>query len=149
VALTALTKAIVPQMVERGSGRIVHVASTAAYQPGPGMAVYYASKAYVLNFSVALAVELDGTGVSATAVCPGPTRTRFADRAGMARSRLFRSERGMDAGDVARAAWEGVMAGRRVVIPGAGNRAGAAFAHLVPRTFAARVVAWLNDEPDQ
>lgn len=147
-ALTELTKRVVPRMVERGSGRILQVASTAAYQPGPGMAVYYASKAYVLNLGVALALELDGTGVTATVVCPGPTRTGFADRADVEASRLFRGERGMDPREVARVAWRATMRGDPVAIPGVSNKLGAAFAHLVPRTFAARVVGWLNAEPE-
>src|SRR5581483_11195724 len=88
-ALTALTKLFLKPMIERRSGRIVNVASTAAFQPGPLMAVYYATKAYVLSFSEAVADELRGSGVTVTALCPGPTATGFAERAGMTRSRLF------------------------------------------------------------
>jgi uncharacterized protein len=80
-ALTQLTRMFLPAMINRGSGRILNVASTAAFQPGPLMAVYYASKAYVLSFSEAVRAELDETGVTVTTLCPGPTRTAFAGRA--------------------------------------------------------------------
>src|SRR5256886_9359648 len=87
VALTALTKLFLRGMVERRSGRILNLASTAAFEPGPLMAVYYASKAYVLSFSEALANELRGTGVTVTALCPGPTRTGSQKRGVMEDSR--------------------------------------------------------------
>ncbi|MCA9929933.1 MAG: SDR family oxidoreductase, partial [Anaerolineales bacterium] len=83
VALTHLTHLFLPGMVERGYGRILNIASTAAFQPGPLMAVYYATKAYVLSFSEAIANELDGTGVTVTALCPGPTESGFQARAAM------------------------------------------------------------------
>ena len=88
-ALTHLTKLFAKDMVARKSGRILNMASTAAFLPGPFMAVYYASKAYVLSFSEALANELQGTGVTVTALCPGPTATGWASTAGVERSRLF------------------------------------------------------------
>src|SRR5689334_20586996 len=88
-ALTHLTKLFLPPMIKRKSGRILNVASTAAFQPGPLMAVYYATKAYVLSFSEALAEELRDSGVSVTALCPGPTRTDFASTARVGNSRLF------------------------------------------------------------
>src|SRR5260370_33601133 len=87
-ALTHLCKLFLPPMVRRGSGRVLNLASTAAFQPGPLMAAYYASKAYVLSLSEALANELHGTGVTATARCPGPTRSGFQSRAKMAASEL-------------------------------------------------------------
>lgn len=88
VALTELSKHVIPGMVARGRGRVLNVASTAAFQPGPLMAVYYASKAYVLSFSEALAVELEGTGVTVTAFCPGPTESGFQAAARMGHSKL-------------------------------------------------------------
>src|SRR5881398_2071290 len=91
VALTHLTKLYLPQMISRGQGRIMQVASTAAFQPGPFMAVYYATKAYVLSFSEALYEELRGTGVTVTALCPGATATGFFDRADMTSTKLFKS----------------------------------------------------------
>jgi uncharacterized protein len=120
-ALTQLTKLLLPGMLARRRGRILNVASTAAFQPGPLMAVYYATKAYVLSFTEALANELDGSGITVTALCPGPTITGFQKQAGVAQSRL-RSILVMDAPEVARAGYEGMMRGKRLVIPGAGNR---------------------------
>src|SRR6202162_388258 len=91
VTLTHLTKLFLPPMIKRRSGRVLNVASTAAFQPGPLMAVYYATKAYVLSFSEALSEELRNTGVTVTALCPGPTQTDFAEAAQMTNSRLFRT----------------------------------------------------------
>lgn len=122
VALTQLTKLLLPPMVARKRGRILNVASTAAFQPGPLMAVYYATKAYVLSFTEAIADELRDSGVTVTALCPGPTATGFADVANMTRSRLFTMMRPMSAARVARAGYRGLMSGRRLVIPGAKNK---------------------------
>jgi uncharacterized protein len=138
-ALTHLTKLFLPAMVGRGRGRVMNVASTAAFQPGPLMAVYYATKAYVLSFSNAIGVELEGTGVTVTALCPGPTHTRFAAEARMEGSRLFRGGGTMGAAEVARAGFDAMMAGRATVIPGARNKVMAQATRLVPRTFAARL----------
>lgn len=143
-ALTELAKRLAGPMAARGRGRILNVASTAAFQPGPGMAVYYATKAYVLSFSVAIAVELEGTGVTVTALCPGPTRTGFAEVAGAGRSRLFARSRGMDAGRVARAGYRAMARGRKVAVVGFWNRLGAFANRLSPRPFAARVVRRLH-----
>ena len=96
-ALTDLTGRFLPGMVSRGKGKILNVASTAAFQPGPYMAVYYATKAYVLSFSEALAEELSGTGVTVTALCPGPIVTEFQKAAGIEDTWLFRGPLVMDA----------------------------------------------------
>ncbi len=138
-ALTELTKRLAPGMARRGRGRILNVASTAAFQPGPLMAVYYATKAYVLHLSVALSVELEGSGVSVTTLCPGPTRTGFSDAAGMGDSRLFAGGRGMDAATVARQGYDAMWRGRPLVVPGAWNRVLALASRCVPRAFAARL----------
>src|ERR1700690_766451 len=119
--LTHLTRLYLPSMIERAmtehkSGRILNVASTAAFQPGPLMAVYYATKAYVLHFSEAIANEVAGSGVSVTCFCPGATDTGFAKRAGTENSRLFKKLRPMNAEVVARDGYRGLMAGRTVVI---------------------------------
>jgi uncharacterized protein len=145
-ALTHLTRRFLPAMRERGGGGVLNVASTAAYQPGPAMAVYYATKAYVLSFSEALWSELRGTGVTVTALCPGPTATGFQSRAGLERSRLFHSLRVMDAAAVARAGYRGFRAGRRVVIPGIANRIGTAAVRLLPRGLVLRAVHLLNSQ---
>lgn len=143
-APTVLAKRFAERMVRRGRGRILNVASTAAFQPGPRMAVYYATKAYVLSLSMALSVELDGTGVTVTCLAPGPVRTPFRERARVSRSRLFSGERGGQPADVARAGWAALERGRRLAIPGFWNRAGATAARLVPLPLAARVVAMLQ-----
>ena len=122
VALTHLTKLLLRPMVARRRGRILNVASTAAFQPGPLMAVYYATKAYVLSFSEAIADELRNSGVTVTALCPGPTQTGFAEVAKMTQSRLFTMMRPMSSEEVARAGFRGMMNGKRIVIPGAKNR---------------------------
>jgi short-subunit dehydrogenase len=147
-ALTQLTRLFLPAMVDRGSGRILNVASTAAFQPGPLMAVYYASKAYVLSFSEAIRAELDETGVSVTTLCPGPTRTAFVERAEVSRNR-FTSSRAMEPFEVAREGYAAMMAGRAVVIPGKANRLGAAGARLAPRSLAAGIARRIHeaDEP--
>ena len=123
VALSELTRLLLPGMVERGRGRIMLVASVAAFQPGPHMAAYFASKAYVLSLSEALAYELRGTGVSVTALCPGATATDFFAVAGAGNSLMARRlRRMMSAEEVARLGYRGLVAGRRVVITGAMNR---------------------------
>lgn len=150
VALTHLTKLAVRRMAEQGEGRVLNIASTAAFQPGPLMAVYYASKAYVLSFSHALAEELAGTGVTVTALCPGPTASDFQRRAGMERSRLFKGGLA-DAREVAEAGYAGMTAGKRVVIPGVRNRVGAVMGRLTPGALSARVVKQAQAEtaPEQ
>jgi short-subunit dehydrogenase len=137
-ALTCLTRLVLPGMVGRGRGRIMNVASTAAFQPGPLMSVYYASKAYVLHFSEALADELRDTGVTVTALCPGPTRTEFQSRAQMQDSGLLQGPLLMDAETVARIGYAGMIKGKRVVIPGLGNRLLALGPRIAPR----RLVTW-------
>jgi short-subunit dehydrogenase len=137
-ALTRLTRLLLPGMVGRGRGRIMNVASTAAFQPGPLMSVYYGSKAYVLHFSEGLAEELRDTGVTVTALCPGPTRTEFQARAQMEDSGLLQGPLLMDAEAVARIGYAGMMKGRRVVIPGLGNRLLALGPRIAPR----RLVTW-------
>ena len=122
VALTALTGRFLPGMVARGRGRIVNVASTAAFQPGPYMAVYYATKAYVLSFSEALAQELSDTGVTVTALCPGPTVSGFQTAAGLEDTLLFRGPFVMKAAKVGRLGWAGAKRGKHVVIPGFANK---------------------------
>jgi short-subunit dehydrogenase len=131
--LTALTKRYARRMVTRGRGRILNVASTAAFQPGPLMAVYYATKAYVLSFSEALANELDGTGVTVTAVCPGPTKSGFQATANMEGSKLVSGKRLPGAEEVAVAGFAAAMRGARVYVPGFMNRALASATRFMPR----------------
>jgi short-subunit dehydrogenase len=139
VALTHLSKLFLPAMVKRGRGYLLNVASTAAFQPGPLMAVYYASKAYVLSFSEALSVELAGTGVTATVLCPGATRTEFQAAANMEDSRLFRGGHVMTAAEVAEQGYNAMRAGKSSVITGAMNRVMAAGTRFLPRRVTARL----------
>ena len=142
-ALTLLTRLVLPDMLARRKGFILNVASTAAFQPGPFMATYYASKAYVLSFSEALVEELRGTGVSVTVLCPGPTRTSFQSRAGIEHINLLRA--GLrDAGTVAKAGYSGMLNRRVVVIPGWPNRIIAGLVRVAPRGVVLRVVRWLQ-----
>jgi uncharacterized protein len=131
-ALTSLTKLALPGMLERKYGRIMNVASTAGFQPGPLMAVYYATKAYVIMFSEAIANELKGSGVTVTCLCPGATATRFADRANMEQSRLFKMG-AMNSQNVAKAGYNGMMAGKTMVVPGFVNKALAMSVRFSPR----------------
>src|SRR2546423_12226208 len=148
VALTALTKLFVRGMVERRNGRILNLASTAAFVPGPLMAVYYASKAYVLSFSQALANELQGTGVTVTALAPGPTRTGFQKRGVMEDSRLVRGQIA-DAASVALAGYRGLMAGKTLVIPGFANKLIPWVGRLSPRGMVTRVVRRMQERVPQ
>jgi len=142
-ALTRLTALLLPAMLERRRGGILNVASTAAFQPGPNSAVYYATKAYVLSFTEALAEEVRGSGVRVSCLAPGPTDTGFAAQAGAAGSRLFR--RGvMDAGRVARAGHDGLRRGKTLVIPGLRNRALAVGARLSPRIVATKISGYMQ-----
>ncbi len=144
IALTTLTRLLLPGMIERQRGRILNVASTAAFQPGPLMAVYYASKSYVLSLSLALSEETAGTGVTVTCLCPGPTRTGFQDRAQMNQSRLFRFASVMRSADVARVGYDAMMAGKALAIPGLTNKIGAESVRFIPRRVAARIAGAMN-----
>ena len=143
-ALTQLTGLLLPGMLARRSGRVLNVASTAAFQPGPLMAVYYATKAYVLSFSEALANETSGSGVTVTAFCPGPTATGFQKRAGLEGTQLFRGGV-MDAAAVARIGYEGMMRGARIVIPGWRNRLLAQLVRFAPRRMVIQAVRSLQE----
>lgn len=145
LALTELTRSVLPAMLARGHGRILNVASVAGFVPGPGMAAYYASKAYVLSLSEALAYELRGTGVTVTALCPGPTATGFAEQAGSRRSRLFSAVPVADARSVAVAGFRGMMAGRTVVIPGLLNRLQVFGLRLIPRRLGTAAAGAMQD----
>lgn len=132
-ALTALTRLFLPPMKERRAGRIMNVASIAGFQAGPLMAVYYATKAYVILFSEALASETEGSGVTVTCFCPGATDTGFQARAATENSVLFKSLRPMDAKTVARDGYRGLMAGRTLVISGFRNWLVAESVRFAPR----------------
>jgi short-subunit dehydrogenase len=143
VALTRLTRMFLPDMRARRAGGIINVVSTAAFLPGPYMSVYYASKAYVLSFSEAIAHELRGSGVVVTALCPGPTRTEFQEIAGMTKTRLLR-RLSMSSREVARLGLAGHRAGKSVVITGVGNKLTPLAMRFVPRGVMARIAASLQ-----
>jgi short-subunit dehydrogenase len=140
IVLTELTKYFLPGMVKRGEGRILNVASTAAFFPGPLMAAYYASKAYVLSFSEALASELEGTGVTVTALCPGPTATGFQQRGAMEDSKLVKGKKLMDSTTVVKIGYEALMKGKTVVVPGFQNRMQVLVPRFLPRKMVATMV---------
>ncbi len=142
--LTHLTRLYLPEMLERKRGRILNVASTAAFQPGPLMAVYYATKAYVLHFSEAIANELKGTGLTVTCLCPGVTTTEFHKRANMMGSRLLQFG-SMDARTVAEAGYRGLMDGKPVVIAGFKNWLVAQTVRFSPRWMVTAVARRLQD----
>ncbi len=133
--VVALCGTYVPEMVERGAGAVLNVASTAAFQPLPTQATYSASKAFVLNFTQSLAADLHGTGVTATALCPGPVRTEFVGIAGMEREASKLPQFAwVPSPEVAEAGIEGLERGKGVVIPGKLNKATAIGGHLTPRS---------------
>jgi len=143
-ALVALTGLLLPGMVERGRGRVLNIASTAAFQAGPRMATYYATKGFVLSWSEAVAIELEGTGVTVTAHCPGATTSEFTSVAGTGETRLFQQQTPATSEEVAAHAWRATQAGQRVAIHGFLNRVGAFGVRLSPRGMAARIAARLN-----
>ncbi len=142
-AVMHLTRLLLPGMVQRRHGGVLNVASTAGFQPGPGMAVYYATKAFVLSFSEAIAEELAGTGVSVTAFCPGATATNFAQEASAQFSRLF-LRGAMSAGTVAQMGHRAFRNGQVVAIPGARNRLLALAVRAAPRSLVRKIVKRLN-----
>ena len=145
VALTELTQLLLPPMVARGRGKVMLLASTAGFQPGPQMAVYCASKAYVLSFGEAIAFELEGTGVSVTTLCPGATATEFATVAKAGDSALFKGGLVpvMSASEVARLGYAGLKARRPVVVTGLLNRIMAVSSQLSPAPVKLRIASWM------
>jgi short-subunit dehydrogenase len=141
--LTDLCRAVLPDMVERRAGAILNVASTAAFQPGPGMAVYFATKAYVLSLSEALHEEVRRFGVSVTALCPGPTKTEFGDVAGFTTSakldRFF-----MEAEPVVRQGLDALERNKAIQITGSLNAIGAFSTRLAPRSLVRKIAASLK-----
>ncbi|APE43802.1 hypothetical protein BOO69_10545 [Sulfitobacter alexandrii] len=132
-ALTRLMRLAIPHMTEAGSGRILNVASVAGFLPGPNMAVYHATKAFVLHLSEAVAHELRNTRVTVTALCPGATRTGFFGKADMNGVRLLKLAPPANAHDVAKIGWQAALGGRRVVVPGAMNTLSSLLPRVAPR----------------
>jgi short-subunit dehydrogenase len=146
-AVVDLTSRFMGPMVERGRGTVINIASTAAFQPLPGSAVYAASKSFVLSFSEAIRTELRGSGVTVTAVCPGPVKTEFTEVAGVGGvEERTPGAVWMSAEDIARHAVDGAAKDRRVVVPGALNRATALAGQHSPRAVALPLISriWRN-----
>jgi short-subunit dehydrogenase len=143
-ALVSLTRTFLPAMVRQGRGRVLNIGSTAGFQPGPFMATYYASKAFVNSFTEALAFELRGTGVTATLSCPGATATEFAGVAGNEKSPLFKAGGVATAESVAREAYAAMKAGKAMVVHGFKNKAGVQALRVSPRSAVVKIAAKLN-----
>lgn len=140
-AVVRLTKRFLPPMIQRGAGRILNTASIAGFQPGPMMAIYHASKAFVLSWSEALATELDDakTGVTLTTLCPGPVDTDFFPKADMVDTRVFQKGNVMAPQDVAEAAYKALMKGERVIVPGGMNKAMVVGGRFMPNSAQAKM----------
>lgn len=144
-ALTQLTRLYLPGMIGRRAGYILNVGSTAGFQPGPLMAIYYASKAYVLSFSEAIHNEAKEFGVNVCCLCPGVTRTEFDKRAGMSGTKLFKRGNAMGAEEVARIGWNAMKRGKSSVVAGRRNAALAFLTRFAPRQMAAGIARSLQE----
>ncbi|HYD03007.1 MAG TPA: SDR family oxidoreductase [Alphaproteobacteria bacterium] len=138
-AVTHLTKMFLTEMLEANSGRIMNVASTAAFNPGPLMAVYYASKAYVLSFSEALAEELSNTNIKVTTLCPGPTKTNFSTVTGVENARVL-NEKIPDAKEIAEYAYNALVQEKRIAIPGIKNKILINATRIIPRKIVTKTI---------
>ena len=147
-AVVRLTKAFLPIMIKRGHGRILNTASIAGFEPGPLLAVYHASKAFVLSFSEALAEELEDTPISVTALCPGPVDTDFFPKAGMIDTQVFQRGNVEAPQEVARAAYTALMSGERVIVPGGMNKVMAFSCRLMPESAQAKMNEKMYQETD-
>jgi uncharacterized protein len=142
VALTVLMKRAVAAMVAQGAGRILNVASTAGFVPGPNMAVYHATKAYVLSLTEAVSVELKGTPVTVTVLCPGATKTEFFKADAAENASILTKVPLPTARSVAEAGWRAMLSGRVIHVPGVQNKISAFLPRLLPR----RAVAWVTGQ---
>jgi short-subunit dehydrogenase len=146
LALTQLTHLFLPEMLQRKSGKIMNVASTAAFQPGPTMAVYYATKAYVLHFSEAIANEIENSGVTITALCPGPTQSEFQAVADLQESKMVKGRKLVSSAEVAAFGIEAMMKGKTVVIQGFVNAVFANLVRFIPRKAVVKITRWIQDK---
>jgi short-subunit dehydrogenase len=145
VALTYLTKLFLPQIIA-SKGAVLNVASTAAFQPGPLMAVYFATKAYVLSFTEALAEELAPRGVKVSALCPGPVPSGFQERANLHGSPMLKSPAVLDAATVAKIGYDGLKSGKRVVIAGTLNKIGVQMLRMAPRNIVTKMAKKIQEK---
>lgn len=146
-ALTKLTYLFLPDLIARRSGRILNVASTAAFQPGPGMAIYFATKSFVLFLSEALHSELEGTGITVTCLCPGPTESGFIKVAAMEESSLFKDKKVPTSKEVAEFGYKAMMKGKTTVVHGILNRIMAAAVGFSPRKLVLKITKNINGVP--
>lgn len=144
-ALTMLTKLFLPDMIKRGNGRIMNVASTAAFQPGPLMAVYYASKAFVLNFSLAISNEVKGKGITVTTLCPGPTESGFWDAAYLDPGSFLKIRKLPSSREVAEYGYKAMMKGKRVAIHGKMNKLVANAVRIAPSSLILMIARFIQD----
>lgn len=144
LSLVALTRLFIPGMIERNNGIVLNVASTAAYQPGPYMSVYYATKTFVKNFTFGLNYELRGTNVKVTLFSPGPTRTEFQKRANMKESIIANEMLMMDAQKAAKIGFDGALKGKKEIIPGFKNKFGVLAVKLLPEFVITHIVSKVN-----
>lgn len=144
--LTHLTHLFLPAMIRNKYGKIMNVASTAAFQPGPTMSVYYATKAFVLHFSEAIANELEGTGVTVTALCPGPTESGFQSAAALEESKLVKGKKLPSAAAVAQYGYNAMRSGQKVAIHGMMNYLMANALRFVPRSWVLKMVRMIQDK---
>jgi hypothetical protein len=145
-SLTWLTKLFLPGMVNRKFGRILNLASTAAFQPGPTMSVYYATKAYVLHFSEAIGNELAKTGVTVTALCPGATDSEFQDVANLHESKMIKGRKLPTSVSVAKFGYKAMKRGKAVAIPGIGNYLLANSVRFAPRGLVVKIARYIQDK---
>lgn len=144
-ALVHLTRLVVPGMIKRKAGHILNVGSTAGFQPGPGMSIYYASKAFVNSFSIALNAEFEDKGVKVSCLCPGPVETNFGARAGNSASKLFKQRAAIvSAADVAKSGYQAMKSNKPWVVPGVFNKIAIASQRLVPKSVVTGMVKRLN-----
>ncbi|HEY4325555.1 MAG TPA: SDR family oxidoreductase [Mucilaginibacter sp.] len=148
-SLTKFCRLFIPDMVQRKSGRVLNVASTAAFQPGPTMAVYYASKSYVLFLSEALYNELKGTGVGVTCLCPGPTESGFTKAASMEESNLFKNKKVPSSAEVAEFGYKAMMKNKMTVIHGFSNYLLANASRFAPRKLVLAITRKVQGEPSK
>ncbi len=146
MAVVRVTKLFLPPMLARGAGKILNTASVAGFEPGPGYTVYSSTKAFVLSYSEGLATELKETGISVTALCPGPTDTDFFPKADMLQTRAFQQTKLMAPQEVAEAAYKGLMAGERVIVPGLANKALVFMRRLIPESLQAKLNELLTED---
>jgi len=149
ITLTKLTHLFLPKMIENKFGKILNVASTAAFQPGPLMSVYFATKAYVLSFTEAISNELEGTGVSVCALCPGPTESGFLDAAALQDSKLFKGKKLATSKEVAQFGYDSLENNKVVAIHGLMNKIMATSVRFSPRGLVRKMVRFIQSKENE